>query len=59
MAEAIVAAIRDPDLVQGMADDGRRHIRQAYDWAPLAGKLVESWDAAQIEIATTPVEELM
>ena len=60
MAQAIVEGIRDPDWHCGIADDGRRVVAKRYNWDPLAIKLGECWEAAEIEVATTPVpaEEL-
>lgn len=57
MAPAIVEAIRDPEWYLGLADDGRRVVARNYDWDPLARKLVETWEAAEVEVATTPVPQ--
>ncbi|MFO0935220.1 MAG: glycosyltransferase family 4 protein [Gemmataceae bacterium] len=55
MIEALSQAIRDPDWHIGLADDGRRVVARTYDWEPLARKLGECWEAAEVEVATTPV----
>jgi glycosyltransferase involved in cell wall biosynthesis len=57
MAEAIIAAIDDPELARDRAEDGRRVVAKRYDWNPLALKLGECWEAAEIEVATTPVPQ--
>ena len=57
MADAIIEAIRDPEWQCGIADDGRRVVAKRYDWDPLAKKLGECWEAAEIEVATTPVPQ--
>ena len=53
--DEIIAAIDDPELVRDRAEDGRRVVAKRYDWNPLAMKLGECWEAAEIEVASTPV----
>jgi glycosyltransferase involved in cell wall biosynthesis len=44
MAEALVAALRDPGRVQAMAEAGQRIVLETYDWEVLAQKLEASWE---------------
>jgi glycosyltransferase involved in cell wall biosynthesis len=44
MADALVHAIRNPLIVQAMADHGQRLVLDTYDWSVLARKLEASWE---------------
>ncbi len=44
MAAALVEAIRHPKLIREMADNGRRLVRDRYDWDVLAKKLEQVWE---------------
>ncbi len=44
MAAALVEAIRRPKLIREMADNGRRLVRERYDWDVLAKKLEQVWE---------------
>jgi glycosyltransferase involved in cell wall biosynthesis len=46
MAEALVQAIRNPDVVQAQARHGRELVLATYDWAALAQKLEAAWRKA-------------
>ncbi len=43
MAEALVAAIRQPQRVRAQAEEGRRHVLARYDWDSLAERLDSIW----------------
>ena len=43
MAQALVDAIRNPGPVREMAEKGRVHVRDLYDWEVLAEKLEGVW----------------
>jgi glycosyltransferase involved in cell wall biosynthesis len=43
MAEALVAAIRQPERMQAQAAEGRRHVLARYDWDSLADRLESVW----------------
>ena len=44
MADELVRAIRNPLMLQAMADHGRRLVLDTYDWGVLAKKLEASWE---------------
>jgi polysaccharide biosynthesis protein PslH len=43
MAEALIAAIRNPERVQQQAEAGRRKVLERYDWRLLADRLEQVW----------------
>jgi glycosyltransferase involved in cell wall biosynthesis len=45
MAEALVAAIRQPERIRGQADEGRHRVLARYDWDSLAERLDAIWTA--------------
>jgi glycosyltransferase involved in cell wall biosynthesis len=46
MADALIHAIRNPGMMQALADHGRRLVLDTYDWSVLAKKLEASWEKA-------------
>ena len=50
MAEALIAALQDPDKCRAQAERGRAVVAGRYDWSMLAGRLEQSWErAARLE----------
>ena len=51
MAEALVAAIRNPGRMREQAETGRRKVLERYDWAMLAERLEQEWlDCAKCSV---------
>ena len=41
MASALARVLRDDDLARGLADRGRRHAVESYDWRPIAAAFID------------------
>jgi polysaccharide biosynthesis protein PslH len=54
MADALVRAIRNPGMMQSMADHGRRLVLDTYDWSVLAKKLEASWEKS-LSLPSSPL----
>ncbi len=54
MADALVAAIRNPAPIRAMAERGRALVREQYDWNTLAAKLEQSWESARAAMDHRP-----
>ncbi len=50
MADALVAALRNPGPIRAMAERGRELAREQYDWKSLAVKLERTWETARESI---------
>jgi glycosyltransferase involved in cell wall biosynthesis len=53
MAAAIVHAMRQPDAIRNMTEEGRALVREQYDWSALARKLERSWETARGAVRET------
>lgn len=53
MADALVHAIRNPGVMQAMAEHGRRLVLDTYDWSVLARKLEASWEKSLLCASST------
>jgi glycosyltransferase involved in cell wall biosynthesis len=51
MAEALIAAIRNPDRIREQAEAGRRKVLERYNWGMLADRLEQVWlDCLRISV---------